>query len=203
MLREQLEARGIRDRRVLEAMALVPRHDFVPEPALADAYADRALAIGYGQTISQPYMVGLTAQALALAPDETVLEVGVGSGYMAAVLARLCNWVVGVELVPELAAEARERLAALGIDHVEVHLGDGSQGWLAEAPYDAIVVSAAAPEVPRPLIAQLAPAGRLIMPIGRADQTQELTLLRRQAGHWRAEPLCPCRFVPLIEGPDG
>lgn len=198
MLDEHLTRRGIRDGRVLNAMATTPREMFVPEALREEAYADRALPIDRSQTISQPFIVGLVAQALRLSANETVLEVGVGSGYMAAVLAKLANWVVGVEVVPALAEAARERMRQLRIDHVDIHVGDGNLGYPDEAPFDAIVVSAAAPEVPPTLFEQLADNGRLVMPIGPSDDVQKLTLFAQQRGSLVQHVLCPCKFVPLI-----
>jgi protein-L-isoaspartate(D-aspartate) O-methyltransferase len=198
MLRQDLQQRGIRDRRVLAAMGAVPRERFVPAGLVGEAYADHALPLGGGQTISQPFIVGLIAQALHLTAHETVLEVGAGSGYMAAVLARLANWVVAIEVRPDLAASASSRLDDLGLHHVDVHVGDGTAGWPEDAPFDAIVVSAAAPTVPASLLEQLAPGGRLVMPIGAPEGVQRLTLLLLRDGELQRQSLCRCKFVPLI-----
>ncbi len=200
MVKRDLRARGIRDPRVLEAMRAVPREAFVPPEVRDEAYADRALPIGHGQTISQPYIVALMVEALALRGRETVLEVGVGSGYAAAVLAELANWVVGIERVPELAAAAGERLGLLDIQNVEVHAGDGSRGWAKDAPYDGILVSAAAPAVPPGLAEQLAEGGRLVIPLGEDGGTQILTLIRRRGRSFDRRDLCACKFVPLVPG---
>lgn len=203
MIDEDLRRRNIRDPDVLAAMAAIPRERFVPAEYEVEAYADRALPIGRRQTISQPYIVALVAQSLRLTRHETVLEVGSGSGYLAAVLSQLANWVVGVELLPELAAQARTLLREMGIDHVDIQVGDGRRGWPPDAPFDAIVVSAAAPEVPVALQEQLSPGGRLVMPIGREHETQRLTLVRMREGRPQPEILCPCRFVPLLDDAAG
>jgi protein-L-isoaspartate(D-aspartate) O-methyltransferase len=197
MVTEQLEARGIRDPRVLAAMRLVPRHLFVA-PALRErAYEDTPLPIGEHQTISQPYMVALMSEALALGPGERVLEVGTGSGYQAAVLAELGARVVSLERLPGLACRAREVLGALAyLDRVTVEVADGTLGWPVGAPYDAIVVTAGAPEIPRPLVEQLAARGRLLLPMGEAE-LQTLVRLRRGAGGLAEEYLGECRFVKL------
>jgi protein-L-isoaspartate(D-aspartate) O-methyltransferase len=198
MLDVHLGKRGIRDPQVLASMATVPRELFVPSDLHEAAYEDRALPIGYGQTISQPYIVGLMAQSLKLAPDDTVLEVGSGSGYLAAVLARVARRVIGIEMVSALAEQARWRLRELGVTTVDIHVGDGRRGWSREAPYEAIAVSAAAPEVPVALIEQLAVGGRLVMPIGSEFGTQELTLIERRENRIDSRLLCPCKFVPLV-----
>jgi protein-L-isoaspartate(D-aspartate) O-methyltransferase len=200
MLERDLKARGIRDPRVLAAMAAVPRELFVPREFRDEAYADRALPIGRGQTISQPYIVALMVEALALRGRETVLEVGLGSGYASAVLAQIASWVVGIERLPELAELARSRFAALGLGHCEVVVGDGRTGWPAEAPYDAILVSAAAEITPPTLVEQLAEGGRLVIPLGPEDGTQILTAFTRRGRDLRPQTLCPCRFVPLVPG---
>ncbi|MGD8397034.1 MAG: protein-L-isoaspartate(D-aspartate) O-methyltransferase [Candidatus Eiseniibacteriota bacterium] len=201
MLDEHLRARGIRDERVLAALAAVPRERFVTADQSPLAYEDRALPIGCGQTISQPYIVGLTAQALELDGTETVLEVGAGSGYMAAVLARLARRVIAIERVAALALGARRALEELDVDSVRVEVADGRLGWPDAAPFEAIVVSAAASAVPAPLVEQLQVGGRLIMPLGADSMTQELTVVHRLAdGSLQSRPICPCRFVPLLEG---
>ncbi len=202
MIVRDLQGRGIRDRRVLAAMQAVPREFFVPADLHDEAYADRALPIGFGQTISQPYIVALMIEALGLRGQETVLEVGAGSGYASAVLAHAANWVLGVERVPELAEAARARIDALGIGHCEIVVGDGWQGWPAEAPYDGIVVSAAASSVPPALIEQLADGGQLVIPLGAELDTQILTAMRKCGRRLEPRTLCPCRFVPLLQGAD-
>jgi protein-L-isoaspartate(D-aspartate) O-methyltransferase len=197
MVERHLHRRGISDERVLEAMGTVPREHFVPEGVRRSAYNDSALPIGYDQTISQPWVVAAICQALRLEGDERVLEIGTGSGYSAAVLAQLADRVVSIERVPELGAWARERLAELGIENVEVIVGDGSRGHPEGAPYDAIAVHAASPEAPHSLLSQLAPEGRLVVPIA-AGSSDLLTAFIRENGHLHQETIGPCRFVPLI-----
>jgi protein-L-isoaspartate(D-aspartate) O-methyltransferase len=193
----QLRRRGIRDERVLAAMATVPRERFVPAEDLRRAYADSALPIGFDQTISQPYMVAATCELLGLSGDENVLEVGTGSGYAAAVLGELGASVTTIDRVPELAARARETLAATGYGDVEVVVGDGSLGVPEKAPFHAIAVAAAAPRVPESLYEQLAHGGRLVVPIGsRADQRLVL-VVRSPEGPAEVRSL-PCRYVPLL-----
>jgi protein-L-isoaspartate(D-aspartate) O-methyltransferase len=198
MVVRDLRGRGIRDPRVLAAMRAVPREVFVPPELKSDAYSDRALPIGHGQTISQPYIVALMAEALALGGTETVLEIGTGSGYAAAVLAQLANWVVGIDRVPAFVEEASERLRGLGIENVELHAGDGRRGWVAEAPYDGVIVSAASPDVPAELLDQLAEGGRLVIPVGGETETQILTSITRRGRDTQIRSLCPCKFVPLV-----
>ena len=203
MVERQLRRRGIVDERVLAAMGSVPREAFV-EAALRDrAYDDGALPIGHGQTISQPWIVAATCEALELRGGERVLEVGTGAGYSAAVLAALAGEVVSVELVRELAQVARERLRGLGVANVEVRAGDGGAGAPDRAPFDAIAVHAAAPRVPDALAAQLRPGGRMVIPLAERDG-EVLTALRRVDGETQARPqlaaraIAPCRFVPLL-----
>jgi protein-L-isoaspartate(D-aspartate) O-methyltransferase len=192
-----LARRGIRDERVLAAIAAVPRELFVPGELRRQAYADRALPIGQGQTISQPYMVATIAAALELLGGERVLDVGTGSGYQAAVLAELAAEVVSIERVPELAAHARETLARAGYENVEVRVGDGTLGVADRAPFDAIAVAAAAPAVPEALYEQLAPGGRVVVPVGTlSDQWLEV-VTRGEDGPDRRRTV-PCRFVPLL-----
>ncbi len=198
MVREQLEGRGITDARVLDAFASVPRDRFVTAPDQAAAYEDHPLPIGGGQTISQPYIVALMAEALALQPSDHVLEVGAGSGYAAAILSCLAADVVAVERVPELAAAAAARLAELDYRNVRVVAGDGSTGVADAAPFDAICVSASAPRVPRALVGQLAPGGRLVVPVGSPDEQQLVRVWLDQQGRARAERLGAVRFVPLV-----
>jgi protein-L-isoaspartate(D-aspartate) O-methyltransferase len=198
MVEHQIAGRGVRDERVLEAMGTVPREAFVPEPLAEQAYGDSPLPIGAEQTISQPYIVALMAEALEIRPGDRVLEIGAGSGYAAAVLARLAGEVYAVERHESLAREARERLAGLGIQNVQVAHGDGTLGWAEHAPYDAIAVAAGGPEVPAALLDQLAEGGRLVIPIGPEPRTQELVRVRRQDGRTVREDLGPVRFVPLI-----
>jgi protein-L-isoaspartate(D-aspartate) O-methyltransferase len=192
-----LARRGIGDERVLKAIAAVPRELFVPDELRRQAYADRALPIGSGQTISQPYMVATIAEALELEGDERVLDVGTGSGYQAAVLAELAAEVVSIERVPELAEEARETLARAGYANVEIRVGDGTLGVPERGPYEGIAVAAAAPAVPEALYEQLAPGGRLVVPVGtRSDQWLEI-VTRGEHGPDRRRTV-PCRFVPLL-----
>ena len=187
----------ITDRSVLDAIASVPRHRFVPPQYQEQAYEDAPLPIGLGQTISQPYIVALMTQALHLTPTSRVLEVGTGSGYQSAVLASITPHVWSVETLAELAGAARERLHGLGYP-VEVKAGDGRLGWPEHAPYDGIIVTAAAPEVPPALVAQLADAGRLVIPVGETAWDQTLWLIRKDAGRLHREFLCEVRFVPLV-----
>jgi protein-L-isoaspartate(D-aspartate) O-methyltransferase len=197
MVRAQLVQRGITDSRVLDAMATVPRHLFVPPEARAQAYGDRALPISEGQTISQPYIVALMAQALSLGPGDRVLEVGAGSGYAAAVLSRLAGEVYTIERWPALAETAERCLHDLGYMNVHVFHGDGTAGLPAYAPFDAVVVSAAAPWVPRPLREQLGEGGRLVIPVGERNE-QILLRLTRTDHRTRTERLGEVRFVPLV-----
>jgi protein-L-isoaspartate(D-aspartate) O-methyltransferase len=197
MVERQLHRRGIDDERVLAAMAEVPREHFVPEDVRASAYNDSALPIGNEQTISQPWVVAAICQALRLAGGENVLEIGTGSGYSAAVLAKLARHVFSIERVAELGETARFKLQELGIPNAEVIIGDGSRGYPEGAPYEAIAVHAATPEAPHSLLAELATDGRLVVPIatGSADL---LTAFIRENGDLRQETIGPCRFVPLI-----
>ncbi len=197
MVWQQLAQRGIRDQRVLERMGEVPRERFLPEDLVDLAYADQAVSIGYRQTISQPYMVALTLDALALDSDHRVLEIGTGSGYVAALLSGLVREVVSVEIVPELAAAARERLRQLGCTNVAVIVADGSRGYPPRAPYDRIAVAAAAPAVPASLVDQLDGAGAIVLPVGDRHH-QMLRLLRQSRTGIEEEDLCPCIYVPLV-----
>ncbi|HET7151288.1 MAG TPA: protein-L-isoaspartate(D-aspartate) O-methyltransferase [Candidatus Acidoferrum sp.] len=197
MIEKQLRRRGIRDSAVLSAMLAVPRHEFVPEELRARAYDDVPLPIGSGQTISQPYIVAAMTAALRPQPTDRVLEVGTGCGYQAAVLSLLAKEVFTIEVRPGLASAAAKKLAQLGYSNVHVHCGDGTFGLLEFAPFDAILVAAAAPSVPEPLLAQLAEGGRMIVPIGDADN-QELQLLEKHAGAFSTKMMEGCRFVPLV-----
>jgi protein-L-isoaspartate(D-aspartate) O-methyltransferase len=197
MVRTQIRARGVSDRRVLAALAGVPRHLFVPATLAHAAYDDAPLPIGFGQTISQPYIVALMTAALALRRAHRVLEIGTGSGYQAAVLARIVREVHTVERLAPLAAAAAERLARLGCRNVVCHVGDGSTGWPDAAPYDAILVGAAAPALPAPLLNQLGVGGRLVVPVGDLGW-QTLTVAERTADGLRTWTEGACRFVPLI-----
>lgn len=197
MVRDQLVARGILDERVIEVTRQVPRHLFVPEARRLQAYEDRPLPIGYGQTISQPFIVAFMTASLELTGQERVLEIGSGSGYQAAILSLLAREVISIECIKELADSVRVRLVNLGYDNVRVVFGDGSLGYPDEAPFDAIMLTAAAPDVPPPLREQLADGGCLVGPVGsRYDQV--LVRLRRYGDKWERETLGPVIFVPLV-----
>jgi len=194
---ETLQRKGIRDLAVLRAVRLVPRHLFVPESVRHRAYDDAALPIGSSQTISQPWVQARYLELLALSGRERALEIGTGSGYQTALLAMLCDAVFSVERIAGLAQRARETLAAADIRNVTVLVGDGTLGWRPFAPYDAILVAAASPEIPGPLVEQLAPGGRMVIPLGdRANQT--LTLVRREGDQLRTTTVADVRFVPLL-----
>jgi protein-L-isoaspartate(D-aspartate) O-methyltransferase len=199
MIEQQLRQRGIHDERVLHVMSTVPQHLFVPPVLRSRAYEDGPLPIGEGQTISQPYIVALMSESLLLTGTETVLEVGTGSGYQAAVLSRLARHVYSIEILPRLAETARERLATLGYANITVIVGDGSQGWVQGSPYQAIIVTAAAPQMPPVLLDQLADGGHLVLPVGSGDD-QHLLRLRKTKGEVTQEDLGPVRFVPLVGG---
>ncbi len=197
MIEKQLRRRGINDAAVLGAMTAVPRHEFVAEELRPHAYDDLPLPIGGGQTISQPYIVAAMTVALHLQPGDRVLEIGAGCGYQAAVLSRLAEEVFTIERRPELASSASAKLARLGYANAHVHCGDGTLGLPELAPFDAILVAAAAPEVPKPLLAQLAEGGRMILPVGAAEH-QELQLIKRHGNTFPTRILEGCRFVPLV-----
>jgi protein-L-isoaspartate(D-aspartate) O-methyltransferase len=201
MVESQLHARGLTDEGVLGAMARVPRHRFVAPEYQSQAYADHPLPIGHGQTISQPYIVGITLQALALGPDSTVLEIGTGSGYMTALLAELAGRVYSIERFEIFSRDAESILRDLGYSNVRMLVGDGSLGLPEYAPYDAIAAAAAAPRLPAQLFAQLREAGRLVIPVG-PPRDQELQLVRKLEGKPVIASLGKCAFVPLI-GSDG
>jgi len=196
---ERLAAAGVRSQRVLEALAAVPRHRFVPDALDGVAYDERsALPIGDGQTISAPAIVATMTEALELEGRETVLEIGTGSGYQAAVLARLAAQVISIERVPRLAARARTALDGLGVSNVLVYLGDGTAGRRSHAPFDAIVVTAGGPDVPPPLLDQLAAGGRLVGPFGSREEQRLIRVRRSAAGRFSREVLGRCRFVDLV-----
>ena len=197
MVDQHLRARGITDERVLEAMARVPRHEFAPQRYRDQAYEDHPLPIGEGQTISQPYIVAIMLEALSLLPTDRVLEVGTGSAYVTALLGELTAEVISVERHRALADSAREVLSSLGYQNVRVIVGDGSRGFAEAAPYNAIMVSAAAPQVPQEFLEQLAEGGRLIIPVGWED-SQQLQLIEKRNGQLRTSLRELCRFVPLI-----
>nr|WP_243320014.1 protein-L-isoaspartate(D-aspartate) O-methyltransferase [Geothrix sp. SG200] len=200
MVREQIVARGVADPRVLEAMGRVPRHEFVPAAQRGQAYEDWPLAIGYGQTISQPYIVAFMTAALAPRPEDRVLEIGTGSGYQAAVLAGLVAEVYTMEIVEPLAQRAEADLKRLGYTNVKVRAGDGYLGWPEAAPFDAIIVTCAPEDVPRALVDQLKVGGRMIIPVGSQWGAQELYLLRKTATGLRRQGVLPVRFVPMVRG---
>jgi protein-L-isoaspartate(D-aspartate) O-methyltransferase len=196
MVQEQIAAREVRDPKVLAAMTAVPRHEFVPEAQRRLAYADRPLGIGYGQTISQPYIVAFMTEQLAPKPADRVLEIGAGSGYQAAVLAKLVAQVFTIEIVEPLTARAAEDLRRLGFSNVQVKAGDGYRGWPEHAPFDAIIVTCAPDHVPEPLVQQLKEGGRMIIPVTQFA-SQELHLLEKREGKVERRAVLPVRFVPM------
>jgi protein-L-isoaspartate(D-aspartate) O-methyltransferase len=196
-----IRAYGLKDKAVLRAMGAVPRHEFVPEHLSKQAYADNPLPIGYGQTISQPYIVAEMTRLLELKPNSHVLEIGTGSGYQAAVLTEFTPHVYTIEIVRPLAEAAEKRLKRLGYDVVEVRMGDGYYGWPEKAPFDGIVVTAAAAQIPPPLLQQLAPGGRMVIPVGGVFSQQSLTLVTKEKdGTVRSRSLMPVSFVPFVRG---
>jgi protein-L-isoaspartate(D-aspartate) O-methyltransferase len=201
MVEGQLRDAGISDARVLAAMRKVPRHRFVPGDQQAAAYDDRPLPIGFGQTISQPYIVAFMTEALALSPSDVVLEIGTGSGYQAAVLGELAREVHTIEIVPELAEQARRTLEALGYRHVHVRTGDGYRGWPEHAPFTKIIVTAAPEDVPPVLLDQLATGGTMVVPVGPQSGVQELRILKRTERAVVTERSLPVRFVPMVKPP--
>jgi len=204
MVKHQIASKGVRDERVLAAMRKVPRHRFVSADARPYAYADSPIRIGSGQTISQPYIVALMTELLAVEPDHRVLDVGTGSGYQAAILAELSAEVHSIERHPELAESARKTLEDLGYENIQVHVGDGTQGYEPAAPYDRIMVAAAGPSVPQALLDQLAPGGRLVIPVG-PRYSQRLEVWERTGDEYNKSTNIPVVFVPLIgkEGWEG
>lgn len=198
MVQEQMMARDIDEAFVLDAVKKVPRHAFVPQEYRPWAYSDRALPIGEGQTISQPYIVAYMTQALQLRPEDRVLEIGTGSGYQAAVLAEISQYVYTIEIVEPLGIAARNLLRSLGYQNIEVRVGDGYNGWPDQAPFDAIMVTAGAEEIPQPLIDQLAEGGRMVIPVGPNGGVRQLTLLTKKKGKLRSEKLMAVRFVPFV-----
>lgn len=198
MIRDQIEKRGIKDPRVLEAMRTVKRHLFVPEKLKPFAYADRPLPIGHGQTISQPYIVAFMTETLDLKPDDRVLEIGTGSGYQAAILGEICDAVYTVEIIEPLGADARGLLSELAYDNVFVKIGDGYQGWPEQSPFDAIMVTCSPSHIPQPLQDQLAEGGRMIIPVGERH-AQHLYLLKKKDGKIIRQSILPVLFVPMTD----
>lgn len=199
MVKDQIEARGIRDSNVLRALRRVPRHQFVPPEMVPHAYEDRPLPVGHGQTISQPYIVAFMTGALEVGPEDRVLEIGTGSGYQAAVLALIAKHVYTIEIVPTLARTSKALLHTLGHYNVTVREGDGYKGWPEEAPFDRVILTAAPPELPQALVDQLKPGGRLIAPVGTADQ--DLIIVEKQKdGSLKKRSVLPVRFVPMVKG---
>jgi protein-L-isoaspartate(D-aspartate) O-methyltransferase len=196
MVRDTIVERGVQDPRVLEAMRRVPRHEFVHEGERRHAYEDRPLPIGHGQTISQPYIVAIMAEVAEIAPDARVLEIGTGSGYGAAVLAEIAKDVYTIEIVEPLAEEAGRTLARLGYENVHVRAGDGYRGWPEEAPFDAILVTAAPEKIPPPLLSQLKPGGLMVIPVGAFYQ--ELKVIERREDGYLERGVLPVRFVPFV-----
>jgi protein-L-isoaspartate(D-aspartate) O-methyltransferase len=201
MVDSQLRGRGIRDERVLEAMARVPRHRFVPSAQQGGAYGDHPLPIGYGQTISQPFIVAFMTEALALTPADVVLEIGTGSGYQAAILGELAGQVYTIEIVAELAARAEQTLTSLGYRNIQVRAGDGYRGWPEHAPFSKIILTAAPDSVPDALVEQLGVGGTMILPVGPAGGDQELRILTKTARGVTNERSLPVRFVPMVRPP--
>jgi len=200
MVLKQIEGRGVSDPRVVKAMREVPRHLFVPKEMRRSAYQDYPLPIGHNQTISQPYIVALMTEVLKLEGNEKVLEIGTGSGYQAAVLSKLCKQAFTIEILKPLADQAREILNRLGYENVTVRHGDGYKGWPEEAPFDAIIVTAAPPEVPPKLVEQLKTGGRMVIPVGTL--IQELMLIEKKKDGVVEKRLLPVRFVPMVHGDD-
>ncbi|MBN1496957.1 MAG: protein-L-isoaspartate(D-aspartate) O-methyltransferase [Spirochaetes bacterium] len=198
MVKDQIEARGVSDERVLRAMRSVERHKFIPGIHISSAYEDHPLPIGHGQTISQPYIVALMTELCELDGDEKVLEIGTGSGYQAAILSLLAKEVYSIEIVEPLAKSARTRLAELGYDRVQVKIGDGYRGWPEKAPFDVIILTASPPRIPQQLIDQLADGGILVAPEG--DYTQELVKIVKRGGTVSKKTVTYVRFVPMIHG---
>ncbi len=200
MVKRQIEARGVRDPRVLDAMHTVPRHLFVPSGSRHMAYYDRPLPIGNGQTISQPYIVAYMTEALELGPDDKVLEIGTGSGYQAAILAEIAGDVYTVELIPELGNRASKLLDELGYDNIHVRVGDGYKGWPEEAPFDAVIVTAAPERIPEALVRQLREGGRMLIPVGMAGGVQRLLKGEKKGNELVTTKELDVRFVPMVEG---
>ncbi len=203
MVDHQIRDRGVRDPRVLDAMRRVPRHQFVPADQQRAAYDDRALPIGHGQTISQPYIVAFMTEALMLTESDVVLEIGTGSGYQAAILGELAREVYSIELLPPLAERATGTLARLGYRNVRVRAGDGYQGWPEHAPFSRIIVTAAPEDIPQALVEQLAVGGRMILPVGPTAGDQELRIVTKSENGITTVGSLPVRFVPMVKPPPG
>jgi protein-L-isoaspartate(D-aspartate) O-methyltransferase len=200
MVKYQIEDRGVKDKLVLEAMRKVKRHEFVPGKHIDDAYKDHPLPIGYGQTISQPYIVALMTELADVKPGEKVLEIGTGSGYQAAVLAEITDSVFTIEIVKELGESAKSRIAKIGYENTQVKIADGYYGWKEFAPFDAIIVTAAAEHIPPPLIEQLKDGGKMVIPVGHPYQVQNLMLVEKKDGKIKSKNIIPVRFVPFTRG---
>lgn len=200
---EHLEKRGVRDAHVLRAVRSVPRHEFVPLSLREFAYEDRPLSIGFGATISQPYMVAVMTELLEAQPGHIVLEIGTGSGYQAAVLSRLVKTVFSIEIVPELAASAEAALRRLGYGNIEIRNDDGYRGWEEQAPFDRIILTAAPPEIPPALLQQLRPGGRLVAPVGRASEQELILIEKLPDGQLRERSVLPVSFVPMVSSDKG
>lgn len=197
MVKYQIQQRGIRDTNVIKAMLTVPRHEFVSKKYISQAYADHPLPIGYGQTISQPYIVALMTELIDLQRGEKVLEIGTGSGYQAAICAEITDSVYTIEIIKELGESAKERLNKLGYEQVKVKIADGYFGWKEHAPFDAIIVTAAAEHIPPPLLEQLSENGKMVIPIGHPYQVQNLMLIEKKKGKITSRNILPVRFVPF------
>jgi len=201
MVERQIMARGVKNKKVLDAMNSVPRHMFVPEGYRRGSYFDHPLSIGLGQTISQPYIVALMTEMLDVDKDDIVLEIGTGSGYQAAILSTIVKELYTIEIIEELGLQASERLKSLGYDNVKVKISDGRLGWPEKAPFDAIIVTAAAERIPDPLIKQLKPGGRMVIPVNNSFYSQDLLIVEKdEAGNIDTKKTIPVRFVPLVEG---
>jgi protein-L-isoaspartate(D-aspartate) O-methyltransferase len=201
MVEQQIVSRGVKNKKVLDAMNSVPRHLFVPEEYRRGSYFDQPLPIGLGQTISQPYIVALMTEMLDVDNDDIVLEIGTGSGYQAAVLSTIVKELYTIEIIEELGLQASERLKSLGYDNVKVKISDGGLGWPEKAPFDVIIVTAAAPKIPEPLIKQLKPGGRMVIPVNNNFYSQDLLIVEKDAdGNIETKKTIPVRFVPLVEG---